>query len=144
RGGRAVGPLQARRTQRVHAQALHHAGPEGVRGNPQALPRRRRFQAHRRPLYRRVRAAARGGLARRPRPDAGAQLSSLGAGERLHHARPRRRSFRLSGPRAVNNTSGRATSALVFVSVNDEPTTEPTSGTARSTAPPISAPRRAI
>ena len=33
---RAVGPLQARRAQRVHPQALHHAGPEGVRGDPHA------------------------------------------------------------------------------------------------------------
>ena len=36
RGGRTVGPLQARRAQRVHPQALHDAGPEGVRRNPQA------------------------------------------------------------------------------------------------------------
>src|SRR5262249_42123520 len=107
---RAVGSPQARRTQRVHAQALHHAGPEGVRGNPQTLPRRRRFQAYRRPLYRRVRAAARGSLARRPRPNAGAHLSHLGDGQGLHHARPRGRPFRLTSARAIN-TGGRAMSA---------------------------------
>ena len=33
---RTVGPLQARRAQRVHPPALHHAGPEGVRRDPQA------------------------------------------------------------------------------------------------------------
>ena len=35
-GGRTVGPLQSRRAQRVHAQALHDAGPEGVRGSARA------------------------------------------------------------------------------------------------------------
>ncbi len=60
------------------------------------VPRRWRFQAHRRPLYRRVRAAARGSLARRPRPGGGAHLSHLGDGQGLHHARPRRRTVRLT------------------------------------------------
>ena len=31
-----MGPLQARRAQCVHPPALHHAGPEGLRRNPQA------------------------------------------------------------------------------------------------------------
>ena len=33
---RAVGPLQARRAQRLHPAPLHHAGPEDVRRDPQA------------------------------------------------------------------------------------------------------------
>ena len=55
---------------------------------------RPRVQADRRPLYRRVRAAARRGLARRPRPGGGAHLPHLGDGQGLHHARPRRRPLR--------------------------------------------------
>ena len=58
--GRTVGPLQSRRAQRVHAQALHDAGPEGVRGSAPPLPLRPRVQADGRPLHRRVRASARG------------------------------------------------------------------------------------
>src|SRR4029450_4456539 len=59
-------------------------GPEGVERKPQALPRRRRFPPHRRSLYRRVRAAARGGLARGPRPDSGAHVPDLGDGQGRH------------------------------------------------------------
>src|SRR5207247_1096884 len=44
-GGRVVGALQPRRTQRVYAQALHHAGPEGVRGGPPQISRRPRLHA---------------------------------------------------------------------------------------------------
>ena len=52
RRGRAVGSLQARRAQRVHAPALHLAGPEDVRRDPPEVSRRPRLQADRRPLYR--------------------------------------------------------------------------------------------
>ncbi len=44
---RPVGSLQARRTQRVHAQALYLAGPAGVRRDPQEVSRRPRIQADR-------------------------------------------------------------------------------------------------
>jgi hypothetical protein len=54
----------------------------------------------------------RGSLARRPRPDAGAHLSHLGDGQGLHHARPRRRPFRLTSACATN-TGGRAIGAPV-------------------------------
>ena len=109
---RPVGPLQARRAQRVHAQALHHAGPEGVRGDPQEVSRRPRVHAHRRPLHRRVRAPARGSLARRPRASGGAHLSHLGDGQGLHHARPRGGTFRLNHLR-TGDAGGRAMSAPV-------------------------------
>ena len=72
RGGRAVGALQARRAQRVHAPALHDAGPEDVRGDPQALSQRPRVQADGRPLHRRSSSGCwtrsrRTSAARRPR-----------------------------------------------------------------------------
>ena len=56
----------------------------------------RDFQADRRSLHRRVRAAARRGLARRPRPDVGALLPHLGDRQGLHHAGARRRTVRLN------------------------------------------------
>ncbi len=92
---RTLGALQSRRTQRVHAPPLHHAGPEDVRGDSPALPRRPRVQADRRPLYRGVRALARRGLARRPRPSGGAYLSHVGNRQGLHHAGPRLWSYRI-------------------------------------------------
>ena len=96
RGRRSVGPLQARRTQRLHPPALHAAGPEGVRRDPPQVPRRPRVQADGRPLHRRVRAAARGGLARRPRPGGGAHLPDLGNRQGLHHAGARGGALRLT------------------------------------------------
>ena len=62
------------------------------------VPRRPRVQADRRPLHRRVRAPARRGLARRPRPGGGAHLSHLGNRQGLHHAGARGRPVRLSAP----------------------------------------------
>ncbi len=96
RGRRPVGPLQARRTQCLHPPALHLAGAEGVRRDPQEVPRRPRVQADGRPLRQRVRAAARRGLARRPRPGGGAHVSDLGDRQGLHHAGARGRPLRLS------------------------------------------------
>ena len=111
-GRRAVGPLQARRAQRVHPQALHHAGPAHVRGNPQEVPGRSRVHADRGPLHRRVRAAARRGRARRPRTGGGAHLPHLGDRQGLHHARARRGTLRLSF--VDGKQGGRAPSAPVF------------------------------
>ena len=94
RRGRAVGPLQARRAQRVHTPALHHAGSEDLRRDPEEVSCRPRIQADGRPLRRRVRAAARRSLARRPRPGGGAHLPHLGDRQGLYDAGPRRRTVR--------------------------------------------------
>ncbi len=92
---RFVGPLQARRTQRVHPPALYLAGPEGVRRDPPQVPRRPRVQADGRRLHRPLRAAVGRCGARRPEPDDGAHLPHLGDRQGLHHAGARGRTLRL-------------------------------------------------
>ncbi len=51
RGDRTVGQVQARRAQCLHPEALHAAGPEGVRRHQQEVPRRPRIPPDGGPLH---------------------------------------------------------------------------------------------
>ena len=84
---RNVGSLSARREQGVQQAALHAGRPEGVRRSRAQIPRRPRLQADGRPLYRRVRTAARRSRARGSRAAGAARPPHLGDGARLHAAR---------------------------------------------------------
>ena len=63
----------------------------------------------------RVRAAARGSLARRPRPGGGAHLPHLGNRQGLHHARPRGRPLRLNNRRQTKNDKQKARFGAPFL-----------------------------
>ena len=89
RGGGAMGPSPARRAQRVHPPSLHGAGAEDLRRDPPPLPQERRLPRDGRPLHRRVRATARTGIARRPRPGAVEDVPHLRHRQGLHAARAR-------------------------------------------------------
>ena len=73
------------------------SGPADLRGNSPQVPARSGVQADGRPLRRRVRAAARGGLPRRPRLEAQDDLPDLGDRQGLHHAGACERTVRLTG-----------------------------------------------
>ena len=79
------------------------------------VSRRPRVQADGRPLHRRVRAAARRGVARRPRPGGGAHLPHLGDRQGLHHARARGRPLRRIAAGTTDNHNGRAARRARFV-----------------------------
>ena len=95
--GRNVGPLPARREQGVHQAAVHAGRPEGVRRSLAQIPRRPRLQADGRPLYRRVRTAARRGRARGSRTAGTARPPHLGDRAGLHPARARGGAAGVSG-----------------------------------------------